>query len=137
MKMSTNRWKKAKRQTVHDHRLHGGVILLFLNLSILLRVCLCISLTGLLQLRGARRGVHRTAQRHHSCHTDPLPAGTGEQLEHRAPPPRSLRVEILQCSSPLLCCRVVCCLCSMTTRFTCGSWWWGPPERWAESKERV
>lgn len=39
---------------------------------------LCISLTGSLQLWGAWCGVHRTAQRHHGCHTDPLPAGTGE-----------------------------------------------------------
>lgn len=39
---------------------------------------LWVSLTGLLQLWGAWSGVYRPAQRHHCCHTDPLPAWTGK-----------------------------------------------------------
>lgn len=35
-------------------------------------------LNGIIQLRSPWCGVHRTAQRHHCCHTDHLPAWSGE-----------------------------------------------------------
>ena len=37
----------------------------------------------------------------------------------------------------LVCRRAVCCHYWMTTRFTNGSWWRGPPERWEELRKRV
>lgn len=43
-----------------------------------LQFALSFALTGPLQLRVPWCGIHRTAQSHHCCHTNPLPAGSGK-----------------------------------------------------------